>query len=147
MNNSVKQLTMLAFTMLLWLPEGCLAAAAAGNTKPAAPVRSGAAPAAQGKIVASIEGSKITLPPLLTLEARRERRMAGRAVNDPNLKLISDDRWMQMLDLRNELAHDYDGRLAKSSFALIVNEYIPLFSEFAVRAGRYIEDVNEKPYD
>ena len=64
-----------------------------------------------------------------------------------NLKLISDDRWMQMLDLRNELAHDYDGRLAKSSFALIVNEYIPLFSEFAVRAGRYIEDVNEKPYD
>ena len=90
MNNSVKQLTMLAFTMLLWLPEGCLAAAAAGNTKPAAPVRSGAAPAAQGKIVASIEGSKITLPPLLTLEARRERRMAGRAVNDPNLKLISD---------------------------------------------------------
>ena len=81
---------MLVFTMLLWLPEGCLAAAAAGNTKPAAPVRSGAAPAAQGKIVASIEGSKITLPPLLTLEARRERRMAGRAVNDPNLKLISD---------------------------------------------------------
>jgi len=61
-----------------------------------------------------------------------------------NLKLISDDRWMQMLNLRNALAHDYDGSLAKNAFESIVNEYIPLFSEFAMKAGRYMEDADDE---
>ncbi|MEE8836414.1 MAG: HI0074 family nucleotidyltransferase substrate-binding subunit [Eubacteriales bacterium] len=60
-----------------------------------------------------------------------------------SLKLISDDRWMQMLNLRNELAHDYDGSLAKNAFHTIVEEYIPLFTAFAMKAGRYFEDANK----
>lgn len=31
-------------------------------------------------------------------------------------KLIQDDRWLQMLRLRNRLAHDYDGSYAAASF-------------------------------
>ena len=42
-----------------------------------------------------------------------------------------------MLNLRNELAHDYEGSLAKNAFHTIVEEYIPLFSAFAMKAGRY----------
>ena len=61
-----------------------------------------------------------------------------------NLQLISDDRWMQMLNLRNELAHDYDGSLAKNAFDSIVKEYIPLFSEFATKAGRYMEETDDE---
>lgn len=64
-----------------------------------------------------------------------------------NLQLISDDRWMQMLNLRNELSHDYDGSLARQSFDKIVDEYIPLFSEFARVAGRYLDDTDEESID
>ncbi len=55
--------------------------------------------------------------------------------------LISDDAWMQMLDMRNELAHDYDGSLAKISFHTIVEEYIPLFEAFSLRVREVISDL------
>ena len=39
--------------------------------------------------------------------------------------LISDDKWMEMLKVRNELAHDYDGEIARflplSELALVVS--------------------------
>lgn len=44
--------------------------------------------------------------------------------------LISDDRWLQMLRLRNNLTHDYDGRIAENSFHTILDEYLPLLEEF-----------------
>ncbi len=52
-------------------------------------------------------------------------------------RLIDDDKWMQMLRIRNQLAHDYDGSLATEEFEVIVNEYIPLFEQFKVSAGKY----------
>ncbi len=55
--------------------------------------------------------------------------------------LIGDDEWMQMLDMRNALAHDYDGSLAKSCFMTILNEYIPLFEKFRVRAAESLQDM------
>ena len=48
-----------------------------------------------------------------------------------SVRLISDDRWMKMLDDRNRLAHDYDGSLAEECFSVIVEEYLPLFEGFA----------------
>ena len=52
-------------------------------------------------------------------------------------RLIDDDKWMQMLRIRNQLAHDYDGSLAVKEFEVIVNEYIPLFEQFKVSAEKY----------
>ena len=52
-------------------------------------------------------------------------------------RLIDDDKWMQMLRIRNQLAHDYDGSLAAAEFAIIVNEYIPLFERFRGCAEQY----------
>lgn len=51
--------------------------------------------------------------------------------------LISDDNWLSMLRIRNALAHDYNGTLAKKSFQDIVNVYIPLLEEFRDQAKRY----------
>ena len=45
-------------------------------------------------------------------------------------KLISDDAWMDMLKVRNELAHDYDSEIVKTYCNTIVKEYIDLFYEF-----------------
>ena len=44
--------------------------------------------------------------------------------------LISDDAWMDMLKVRNELAHDYDSEIVKTHCNTIVKEYIDLFYEF-----------------
>ncbi len=47
-----------------------------------------------------------------------------------SVKLIDDDRWMNMLDHRNALAHDYDGEMAKVVVKTIIEEYIPLLDRF-----------------
>ena len=52
-------------------------------------------------------------------------------------RIIDDDKWMQMLRIRNQLAHDYDGSLAVKEFEVIVNEYIPLFEQFKNNAQKY----------
>ena len=44
--------------------------------------------------------------------------------------LISDDAWMDMLKIRNELAHDYDSEIVKTHCNTIVEKYIDLFYEF-----------------
>ncbi len=44
--------------------------------------------------------------------------------------LISDDAWMDMLKVRNELAHDYDSEIVKTHCNTIVKEYIDLFYDF-----------------
>ena len=44
--------------------------------------------------------------------------------------LISDDAWMEMLKLRNELTHDYDCEIVKEHCSTIVETYIDLFYEF-----------------
>ena len=42
-------------------------------------------------------------------------------------KLISDDAWMDMLKVRNELAHDYDCEVVRTHCNTIVEKYIDLF--------------------
>lgn len=44
--------------------------------------------------------------------------------------LVSNDAWMDMLKVRNELAHDYDGEIVKTYCHTIVEKYIDLFYEF-----------------
>lgn len=44
--------------------------------------------------------------------------------------LISDDAWMEMLKVRNELAHDYDCEIVKKHCHTIVEKYIDLFYNF-----------------
>ena len=44
--------------------------------------------------------------------------------------LIGDDGWMEMLKVRNELTHDYDGAVVKAHCEMIVGKYIDLFYEF-----------------
>lgn len=44
--------------------------------------------------------------------------------------LISDDIWLEMLKVRNQLAHDYDGVIVKEYCSVIVNVYIDKFYEF-----------------
>lgn len=44
--------------------------------------------------------------------------------------LISDESWMEMLKVRNELAHDYDCEIVKEHCNTIVKGYIDLFYEF-----------------
>ena len=51
--------------------------------------------------------------------------------------LISDDTWMEMLNVRNELAHDYDGEIVKTHCHAIVETYIDLFYDFR----KYVEKI------
>lgn len=44
--------------------------------------------------------------------------------------LISDEAWMDMLKVRNELTHDYDGEIVKACCCTIVGTYIDLFYDF-----------------
>lgn len=44
--------------------------------------------------------------------------------------LISDDDWMEMLKVRNELVHDYDCEIVKTHCDKIVETYIDLFYDF-----------------
>ena len=56
--------------------------------------------------------------------------------------LISDDAWMKMLKVRNELAHDYDCEIVKEHCNTIVEKYIDLFYDFekAVKQLKINED-------
>lgn len=55
---------------------------------------------------------------------RRQERESFQA------NLISDEKWMEMLKIRNELAHDYDGDIVKEHGNEIVENYIDLFYAF-----------------
>ena len=50
--------------------------------------------------------------------------------------LISDDAWMEMLKVRNELTHDYDCEIVKEHCSTIVETYIDLFYEFEENVKR-----------
>ena len=51
--------------------------------------------------------------------------------------LIEDDRWLQMLRTRNQLAHDYDGSFAAEKFQDIIHSYYPLFEAWREKAAAY----------
>lgn len=51
------------------------------------------------------------------------------------------DIWMDILNSRNQLAHDYDGELAVKEFDNIVGPYYDEFCRFRYTASKYmIED-------
>ncbi len=52
--------------------------------------------------------------------------------------LISDDVWMEMLSVRNQLAHDYDSVIVKKYCMRIVDIYIGVFYELK----KEIENLN-----
>lgn len=51
--------------------------------------------------------------------------------------LIDDDLWVDMLRVRNHLAHDYDGALAVKYFQLIISEYYDKMELFKWKALDY----------
>ena len=54
--------------------------------------------------------------------------------------LIQNDEWIQMLRVRNQLAHDYDGTFAAEKFQDIIKVYYPLFEEFRKHAKKYYSE-------
>lgn len=54
--------------------------------------------------------------------------------------LIQDDIWMMMLRTRNQLAHDYDGELAKHYFRQITSKYLQQLETFCAKARSYYEE-------
>lgn len=47
-----------------------------------------------------------------------------------SVNLINDDIWLEMLDDRNELTHDYDYDSALEKYNKIISDYIPLLQNF-----------------
>ena len=64
-------------------------------------------------------------------------------------RLIDDDRWVEMLKIRNQLAHDYDGSLAENVFQKIVETYIILFERFRDENKKFYEnwDMDEMHFE
>ena len=55
--------------------------------------------------------------------------------------LISDDTWMEMLDVRNKLADDYDGEIVKTHCHVIVETYIDLFYDFRKYVEKLLHEI------
>ena len=53
--------------------------------------------------------------------------------------LISGDEWMEMLKIRNQLSHDYDGAIVKTHCGQIVNVYIDKMKEFEAAVKALLE--------
>lgn len=53
-------------------------------------------------------------------------------------ELISDDIWMEMLKVRNQLAHDYDGVIIKKYCRLIVQVYIDILYELKANVKKLL---------
>ena len=51
--------------------------------------------------------------------------------------IIDNDQWMQMLRVRNQLAHDYDGTFAAEKFQDIIQVYYPLFVKLKDNVEKY----------
>ena len=56
-------------------------------------------------------------------------------------ELIQGDEWMDMLKVRNQLAHDYDGVIVKKYCHIIVDEYIGKFEEFQSKVDVLLEEI------
>lgn len=69
---------------------------------------------------------------------REEHKITDFATSSPketlkkakSLGIIQDDIWLNMIDDRNNLTHDYDYKLIDNLFDVIINKYIPILKEF-----------------
>ena len=55
-------------------------------------------------------------------------------------RLIQGDEWMEMLKVRNQLSHDYDGLVVKEYCQIIVDSYIDKLEEFQARVVAVLQD-------
>ncbi len=51
--------------------------------------------------------------------------------------IIDNDKWLEILKVRNQLAHDYDGTFAIEKFQDIIHVYYDLFEKFRDDAEKY----------
>lgn len=58
--------------------------------------------------------------------------------------LISDDRWMEMLKVRNLLTHDYDGKIVEEYCTRIVEQYLDIFAELEEKL-QSLEEQTDRP--
>ena len=56
-----------------------------------------------------------------------------------SVNLINDDKWMDMLRVRNTLAHDYDGQVALKYYDDIIGDYFVLMESFVRDIERYYQ--------
>lgn len=57
--------------------------------------------------------------------------------------MITGDEWMEMLKIRNQLAHDYDGVIVKEHCQSIIHIYIDKLYEFEMTVKSLLKDSNE----
>ncbi len=55
-----------------------------------------------------------------------------------SVELIKSDIWLDMLDDRNNLSHDYDFVFAYEQYDKIIKKYIPVFEELKSKIENYI---------
>lgn len=75
----------------------------------------------------------------------KELEVLGFAVGSPRETLqqaftngiIDNDQWMQMLRVRNQLSHDYEGTFAAEKFQDIITVYYPLFEQLKEDVEKY----------
>ena len=61
-------------------------------------------------------------------------------------KLIDDEIWMEMLKVRNQLAHDYDGQIVEKYWADIVKVYIGRLEDFRDVAEAVLADAAQDDF-
>ena len=61
-------------------------------------------------------------------------------------KLIEDEVWMDMLKMRNQLAHDYDGQIVEKYCEDIVKVYIGRLEEFRAVAETVLADAAQDDF-
>lgn len=54
--------------------------------------------------------------------------------------LIHDNTWLEMLQVRNQLTHDYDGDIIKSCCEVIIEKYIDEFYGFQAEVENLLEN-------
>ena len=53
--------------------------------------------------------------------------------------LITDDIWLEMLKVRNELSHDYDGEIVLQHCQTIIHTYVDMLSVFQEKVEELLE--------
>ena len=60
-----------------------------------------------------------------------------------SLGIINDEKWLEMLRVRNTLAHDYDGQVAVRYYKDIVGEYYTLIETMVRNVEKYYIEGND----
>ena len=79
---------------------------------------------------------------------REEHKIVDYAIGSPretlkkakSIGIIDDDIWLDMLDDRNNLSHDYDYLIVKEKFDEIVDKYIDVFNKFKNKLDKIIKN-------